>query len=302
MAKNKKLSSMNVRIITGLVLISVLVGAFTIRMMDQSWSQPVFVGLLSVFCGIALYEAVSVKGKKNDWDLIPYIVVFVLAFVALFVKFEALTDEASNVTWHLSINYNGEPGLSMPHLALFLGLLFPLPVFFKKYTPNDVSFLFMLTVFISLVFGTLFFISEHAPEAIILIIVIAASTDTFAYFGGTFFGKHKLIPRVSPKKTWEGSIIGTACATAAGAILLNVWPETRLNEIAGANAQLFYILIPLGISIASQIGDLVMSAVKRENDIKDFSNIFPGHGGVLDRIDSIAPASIILFVLFRLLA
>ena len=91
------------------------------------------------------------------------------------------------------------------------------------------------------------------------------------------FGRHKLIPHVSPKKTWEGSIGGSVIATVGVSIFYHYL-------VSPANWK-----IVLGIfilSVMGQIGDLIFSKIKRENDIKDFSNLIPGHGGILDRLDS----------------
>ena len=109
------------------------------------------------------------------------------------------------------------------------------------------------------------------------LILIFILTDTFALFCGMAFGKHKLIPHVSPNKTWEGSIGGTLIAT----IGVSVFYHYLISPVTWK--------IVLGILILScigQIGDLIFSKIKRENNIKDFSNLIPGHGGVLDRLDS----------------
>ncbi len=100
-----------------------------------------------------------------------------------------------------------------------------------------------------------------------------------AYFTGVLFGKHKLIPRLSPKKTIEGSIGGIVLGT-----LLSVGYASYLGYLDSN-----MILIPafFVLTITGQIGDLVFSAVKRHFGVKDYSNLLPGHGGILDRIDSI---------------
>jgi len=121
-------------------------------------------------------------------------------------------------------------------------------------------------------------------------------TDTFAYFCGMLLGrggKHKLIPDVSPKKTWEGSIGGTVFCI--GAMVLFGFVISKIN----AQVQVNYILLAVGglfISIVSQIGDLCMSVIKRTYGIKDYGKIFPGHGGMLDRFDSVLAVSVILAV------
>ena len=117
--------------------------------------------------------------------------------------------------------------------------------------------------------------------------------DTFAYFVGKFFGKHKLIPEISPKKTIEGSIGGmafTVGAFALYALIVNSAFDTNLSYVK-------LCIIGLVLSVVSQIGDLIASSVKRQNDIKDYGNLFPGHGGVLDRFDSVMLTAPTLFIL-----
>ena len=95
---------------------------------------------------------------------------------------------------------------------------------------------------------------------------------------GMFIGKHKLCPKISPKKTIEGSVGGSVIGTAVAVIFYS-------NLIGKFSIKL--VLITLLLSVIGQLGDLFFSKIKRENNIKDFSNIMPGHGGVLDRIDSL---------------
>ena len=121
-------------------------------------------------------------------------------------------------------------------------------------------------------------------------------TDTFAYFCGMLFGrggKHKLIPEVSPKKTVEGSIGGIVFCVLA--MILFGFIIEKIDESFHAN----YPLLALGgiaISIVAQIGDLSMSVIKRHYGIKDYGFIFPGHGGILDRFDSVIAVSVVLAV------
>ncbi len=117
----------------------------------------------------------------------------------------------------------------------------------------------------------------------LLIFGSAWLSDTGAYFAGKFFGKHKLIPQISPKKTVEGSIGGIVVATV-GCILIGL--SAQLISYASPK---YILIVPIGIvgSCFAQIGDLVASLIKRTCGVKDFGNIMPGHGGVLDRFDSV---------------
>ena len=111
------------------------------------------------------------------------------------------------------------------------------------------------------------------------------------YFGGTFFGKHKLAPLISPKKTWEGSILGTILATILGSIYYFL--VIRTGNIFSI------ILLTLLLSIMGQLGDLFFSKLKRENGIKDFSDLIPGHGGILDRFDSMIFATLVYLIFIQ---
>ena len=124
----------------------------------------------------------------------------------------------------------------------------------------------------------------------------AVSCDTFALFGGMAFGKHKLAPTVSPKKTIEGSVTGTLVTVGIGVGAWFLFREYMLVSLAK------YIVIVLICTVVSQIGDLSASFIKREAGIKDYGNLIPGHGGMMDRIDSLmmsVPAAYILTQLLR---
>ena len=124
---------------------------------------------------------------------------------------------------------------------------------------------------------------EHWQALIVLPFEIAFLSDAFALFAGMAFGKHKLAPQLSPKKTVEGAIGGFA-----GAVVCTVIFGVVLQLGFSMEVNYFYLALygALG-SVVSQIGDLSFSYIKREYGIKDFGNIFPGHGGVLDRFDSV---------------
>ena len=113
-------------------------------------------------------------------------------------------------------------------------------------------------------------------------------TDTFAYFSGMVFGKKKLCPEISPQKTVAGAIGGTLFGTLAGIAVF---------VIAGTDNPVFG-LCALPMAVVSQFGDLAASIIKRRFGVKDYGKIFPGHGGVLDRFDSIIPVSVLSAVLF----
>ena len=140
---------------------------------------------------------------------------------------------------------------------------------------------------------------------IIMIFVVAMMTDTFAYLVGSKFGKKKLIPEVSPKKSVEGFFGGFLGAILGIVILfliifytnwLGIYASTEKGIIICA-----FIIIAIIGSYANQLGDLIASAYKRKAGVKDFSNIFPGHGGFMDRVDGLMFVSIVVYLVIALM-
>ncbi|MBR0366096.1 MAG: phosphatidate cytidylyltransferase [Clostridia bacterium] len=145
----------------------------------------------------------------------------------------------------------------------------------------------MFMTFYITVFTACIVLTRHkiGLKYMIVIFLIAWVSDSAAYFTGTFFGKHKLIPNVSPKKTVEGAL--GAVIVSGLACVLYVYIARKCGYVFGG--RIYPKIAVLGVigSIASQIGDLAASAVKRDTGIKDYGRIFPGHGGFMDRFDSV---------------
>jgi phosphatidate cytidylyltransferase len=129
------------------------------------------------------------------------------------------------------------------------------------------------------------YVESHAIYIIFTCAVCAWGTDTFSYFSGVFFGKHKMAPVISPKKTWEGAIGGVLLAAAMNVAVYFVASKFFSAPFTGWE---WYAVIPISIilSVLSIFGDLSASVIKRNYGIKDYGNLIPGHGGVMDRIDS----------------
>lgn len=148
----------------------------------------------------------------------------------------------------------------------------------KKYNIDDASFLTTSTILLGLSFGLMAYIRNDSIKPTIYLLSISTMTDSFALFTGLLFGKHKLIESISPKKTVEGLIGGTIFG-----VMLGVFVYYLLYNKFNINI----VLITLFLSIIGQLGDLIFSSIKRNYKVKDFGNLIPGHGGILDRMDSI---------------
>lgn len=178
-----------------------------------------------------------------------------------------------------------------PTISLCLLVLLSMPVLTPRM--NSLDGLIMCAIF------ALFYSFAHAFTVIFdthsyfiwYIIIATYSCDTGAYFVGSFFGKHKLCERLSPKKTIEGSVGGIVVSF----ILSMLFAYFFLKEVS----MVMLVIASLTLPIVSQIGDLSFSSIKRYFGIKDFSNLFPGHGGILDRVDSLVYNLIYFYCLLQ---
>lgn len=158
----------------------------------------------------------------------------------------------------------------------------------------------MTTVYVSFGFSSIVLLRDmpNGQYLFILAFLTPWMCDTFAYFTGMAIGKHKLIPDVSPKKTVEGAVGGIVFGTAAivgyGALV----GHYLISDLSARILSL--IIVGVILCIISQCGDLIASLIKRHYGIKDYGKIFPGHGGVLDRFDSIIVTAPILYILFSI--
>ena len=144
-------------------------------------------------------------------------------------------------------------------------------IFSFLYAPMMLSFIYMLRM---VPYG----------RFIVWVPFVAWICDTFAYLCGRAFGKHKLCPKLSPKKTIEGAIGGVIGSVAAGAVFGMVLSKFATHD---SNMVWIFMVITLVAGMISQIGDLAASGIKRDHQIKDYGNLIPGHGGIMDRYDSV---------------
>ena len=221
--------------------------------------------------------------KQKPVKVLGYLFCTPLLFIAIGNNFETIGS------YSLALSFINYVSLVIFILIVFLFLIIIL--FNKKYGFNK-KFSFnaiVITVFgiIYVPFLLSFIINtrnlDNGIYYVYIILIGAWSTDTCAYFAGKFFGKRKLIPSISPKKTVEGALGGIIGCTAASFVF------GKIVLINGFIDIFIYHFIVIGAlnGVIAQLGDLSASVIKRHVNIKDFGKIMPGHGGVLDRFDSV---------------
>lgn len=237
---------------------------------------------LAVCAVLSVWEMFACVGLKNAWLFTAPMYVLGAAFPFL-IRYLPDRDLLAPIAICAAVVWT---------LYAFTVLIFS----HGKY-PLEAVFVASFSLFyIFIGFNAILFIHDCEPGGKYLYYICflgAWITDIFAYFCGRAFGKHKLIPDVSPKKTVEGSIGGTVFCILV-MVIFGFVVEKLVPEIS-ANLLIFAIAGIL-IAVVSQIGDLSMSVIKRKYGVKDYGFIFPGHGGVLDRFDSVIAVSALLMV------
>ena len=247
---------------------------------------------MSVCAVISVYELLRCVGMhKRHYVTLP--VVAVAAALPICVRF-------------LSAYEAFAIGLA----AALLLMLYMLAVTIFSHGEVDItqsSTALMISLYIVAAFSCMVYLCDYCGEYIYLLAFVGAWVpDTFAYFTGCLFGKHKLIPDVSPKKTVEGAIGGIVFCTIAFVVFALVYNRLLLGDPTQVNAMPvesfralpIWLMAIVGVlsAVVSMIGDLSMSVIKRHYGVKDYGKILPGHGGFLDRFDSVLAVAVILAV------
>ncbi len=225
-----------------------------------------FTILVYAMAAVGLYEILRMKGLS---------IFSVHGFITLFALFAFLLPSKWSIPLMETIGYTK---IELALIAVLFLLTYTVVVK-NRYSFEDAAFSILGALYIGI--GFFYFIETRAAgtEFVIFALLIVWTTDSGAYFTGKKFGKKKLWPEISPNKTIEGFIGGIATAIIFASVYQ--W----LSPISSS----YFILIIVTIiaSIFGQVGDLVESALKRQYKVKDSGNILPGHGGILDRFDSL---------------
>ena len=263
------------RILSGVIGLPLLVVLFVFA------NKYIIDGFMAIIAMRSFYEySKSCKGKIKPISWVGYIVCAMIAFI------HVIPQEYINILIHLMI--------PVILLLLFLQVI----ISNLKWNFADMAYTFLgiayivgFTIFIPLLYGI-----ENGKILVWYILIASWGTDIAAYTIGKKFGKHKF-SKVSPNKSIEGCIAGLIGATISMILYTLV-----LNNFFEQNISYVFIgILGIILSVLSQIGDFAASSIKRNLDVKDFSDLIPGHGGMLDRIDSVifvAPFAYYALILF----
>lgn len=262
---------MKQRVITGVLSAIIFIGALCLM---NTIVFPVFIALLSA---MAVYEIEKAVGLKNKLIMIlslilsaavPFIVHFqaklpvaafggvyvVLILIFMLIEFETTKFEQAITAIFASV--------CVPYSFSLMIVFRDIHIHFNGYTKIDGIYLLLFAYFAGWM------------------------TDIFAYFVGSKLGKHKLCPKISPKKSVEGAIGGVVGAIILNVLLLFVFKQFFFEGESGLS-YLTVIILSVVLSVISMFGDLAASTIKRNFGIKDFGKLLPGHGGIMDRFDSV---------------
>jgi phosphatidate cytidylyltransferase len=264
------------RSISGLLFAAVLLGAIVIG----PWSFALLFGVFSIFILREFYQLSKVSGisPQNNVGL-------VIGGIIFFVTF---------------LHVKGILGLNV--ITVFISLIFIVPAFelfrSKKNSLENIAVTLFGIIYVTIPISLLnFFVfpdfpqgDRYNPLVVIFLFILIWSNDTGAYFLGVTMGKHRLFERISPKKSWEGFFGGWFFSLMFALILNRLFPDYGL---------VFLLMMASVVTITGTFGDLIESMIKRNVGMKDSGKFLPGHGGLLDRFDSIIYASPFVYLLIQ---
>ena len=251
------------RSISGIVFVSLVVFCL---LGDNGFSLALF-GLIS---GIGLYEFHLLFSSKEKFNY-PAIFTAIMGVLGFIVLIYPWLNEQQDINPFLH---------SGIHILILMGLIWLIQLIFKpkEFTSNTTLIAMGIGyIVVPLFLGTVIHLEDNGSFPIILgVFLLVWTNDTFAYVCGNLFGKHKLIERISPNKTWEGFFGGFLITILVG----------YLVDFYFFKGHSFWIIAAMIVSPTAVMGDLFESSLKRKNKVKDTGNIIPGHGGILDRFDA----------------
>ena len=303
---NETKTSMGQRIVTAIILIAICLPCLLIG----HWFFAILVFVASFF---ACHEFINAP-KNKAYNLLLHVFVHLLTYS--FIFWILVKNNLNQSQWNLNLwsFSNGFETLnaSVIGIAFAFVVLFSMTLNHEKFNVSDATYLCTMMVFIGLAIQSILFLRYHPGlsypkesffdlrNSLLLIYVVLGTClcDAGAYFAGVLFGKHKMNERISPKKTWEGFVGGVVVSALLSFTFAFVMAKINypLLPILDINHVYNIVIISLIIPLTSNIGDFIFSSIKRNYGIKDFGTVLKGHGGVLDRLDSVLVTSLIVVI------
>ncbi len=254
---------------------------------DLVKQQNLYYGLITFFIFVGAWECIRLmKFDPKSWEKW-------LVFPLIILVFYWFSKRYFQHGFYFNFNLSEILALSLIAIAVITLFRFSKELYYDNgkliftviYTALPFSFALGLPKFSM--------VDQTFTLEVFFLFVLIWSSDSFAFFTGKFFGKHKMAPKISPKKTWEGFAGGVFFTLILGYFIEANYPDLRGN----------FIIVGFLVSVFAPLGDLVESQLKRTFGVKDSGNIIPGHGGILDRLDSFiicAPVVYLYFILEKL--
>ena len=282
------------RTISGIVYTAIIIlctsplGAKLVNMVSPNLIQQhyLYYILIAVLMGIGSWECVKIMkfGKGYEkWVVFPVIMIIFYIFSKRYFYHD----------FYFNFRLNEILALSLIAIAIVTLFKYPNELYY------DSGKLIFTVIYVALPFSFALGLPKYSTFQntfsldVLFLFILIWSSDTFAYLVGKFFGKHKMAPKISPKKTWEGYAGGVVLTLVLSYFIEQYQPELRGN----------WMIVGFLVAIFAPLGDLVESQLKRNFGVKDSGNIIPGHGGILDRLDSFlicAPVVYLYFILEKI--
>lgn len=324
-------ASLRSRVIVAFVMIALFVPSFFL-------GGYVYFAAVALFAILAILEVIFAPHRRYGWYV--YVITYVVTLSYIYwstikANLNAYFSDPSSFVFSLESKYFTF-GISVYGIGASLGLYFLVAIFDKNFDFSDVAYFFTFTILIGLGFQAAYALRyypaylalgpfkdfewwnglseaalskepffQYFLSACPLILMVGGTlmNDTCAYFGGIYFGKHKMNERVSPHKTWEGFAFGLAGGIVFSLVFAFVLAACGCPILPFLDLEHWYwiVLCAVVIPLLGDLGDLSLSLIKRGLHIKDYGNVLKGHGGILDRMDSLMFSAIGLMMIFTMI-
>ena len=254
------------------------------------------------------YEIIKINKKEDKWGIILVGLTFVFITIIYIIPVGNISQNGDNYYGIYKFNWSwltwwAKLIIYLGVSSLYFCLLINKTIGIKKII--SIILISWIAVVGLKAMNQFMLSSNYGWSSVLFLIIIVVCNDSFAFIGGSLYGKRKFAPFISPNKTIEGAITGLLfgwiISVTYSSLLLSTYSNhpvfTFNNSLPSATQYLIYVLLGFVLSVFSQLGDLLFSFIKRCYRVKDFSNLIPGHGGLLDRADSLLTVFFVMFII-----